>query len=462
MKKLNLFILVFACFAGYTQAQVSKNCTLLDHWHEDSLITNSSEVRYSGCWGFTHKDRKYATIGSTEGTHFFEITTDKKLRQVGFVEGKFNSSQVIHREQKTYRNYAYAICDEGNSSLQIIDLSDLPNSIQKVADIQDNRFGKVHNLFIDTSNALLYACLVTPIVNNQPQLLIPLRVFSLEDPLNPQLLWEGPEDLYEVHDCYVRDNIAFLNCGQDGIRIYDFSSPSSPVYLSNLTFYQDQGYNHQGWLSPNGKTYVFADETTGKRVKKCTYNATDHTLTVDALIGTENFINAIPHNIICTDNWAFVAYYNEGLRIFDIRDNPVEIAFYDTYSQSSFFNMNGAWGVFPFPSGSVIVSDRQNGLYLIGFDENPLLTKIPEEFEIYPNPAEANNYVTIRSGRDEISAFNVTIYDEFGKIIGSSEVNGFSYALLETPRSPGIYLMTISYLNYLNEETTIVKKLVVL
>lgn len=213
MKKSIFLLIILLVSSFWSKAQTSKNCTLLDRWFNDSLITNSSQVRYSGCWGFTFNGKDYATIGSTEGTHFFELTSNQKLREIGFVEGRFNSSQVIHREQKTYRNYAYAICDEGNSSLQIIDLSFLPDSIQQVADIQDQRFGKVHNLYIDTTHALLYACLVTPIVNNQPQSLVPMRVFSLQNPLNPVLLWEGPEDIFEVHDCYVRDNIAFLNCG---------------------------------------------------------------------------------------------------------------------------------------------------------------------------------------------------------------------------------------------------------
>jgi choice-of-anchor B domain-containing protein len=459
--KLTLFGL--CCFININVfAQTSKNVLFLDRWHQDTLVTNSSQVRYSGCWGFTFGDQEYAAIGSTEGTHFFEITTNNKLRSIGSIEGRFNSSQVIHRELKTYKQYAYAICDEGNSSLQIIDLQYLPDSVVKVADIQDERFGKVHNLFIDTSNALLYACLVTPIVNGQPQSLIPLRVFSIENPLDPQLLWEGPQDIYEVHDCYVRNNIAFLNCGQEGMRIYDFSLPSNPINLNNIPFYQDQGYNHQGWLSPSGKTYVFADETTGKRVKKCTYNSENHQLSIDVLFGTENYADAVPHNIVCTDNWAFVAYYNEGLRIYDIRNAPREIAFYDTYNQSSFFNMNGAWGVFPFSSGRVIVSDRQNGLFLLNFDEDPLITLAAGDFQLYPNPVIANESFTVRTKNDDISLFDVSILDNNGKIVSKTAINGFTYLSLQSPISPGLYTVEINYTNYLNEPERVVLKLAVL
>jgi hypothetical protein len=199
MKLISIIIsFLITYFIGF--AQESKNISLLDNWSNDTLVTSSSLARYSGCWGFSTNNHEYAIIGSTEGTHFFELTAENKIRNVGFIEGKFNSAQVIHREFKTYQHYAYSVCDEGNSSLQIIDLQYLPDSVVKVADLQDVNFGKTHTLFIDTTNTLLYACLVTPIVNGIQSAKIPMRVFSLADPLNPVLLWEGPDDIPEVHD----------------------------------------------------------------------------------------------------------------------------------------------------------------------------------------------------------------------------------------------------------------------
>ena len=150
------FIFVFClCFSGF--AQDIKNVQLLDKWSEDTLLTNSSNVRYSSCWGFEYQNREYAVIGSTEGAHFFELTSDNELRLIGFIKGRFSSSLAITREYKFYQQYIYAVCDEGPSSLQIIDVSTLPDSVSLVADIQNNLFGKTHNLFIDTSEALCYA-----------------------------------------------------------------------------------------------------------------------------------------------------------------------------------------------------------------------------------------------------------------------------------------------------------------
>lgn len=458
---MRLFLSVFIFLTSLSFCQEQKNISFLDNWHQDTLVTNTSLVRYSGCWGFEKDGIEYAIIGSTEGTHFFQLSETDKLIPCGFVEGRFNSSQVIHREFKTFGNYAYSICDEGTSSLQIIDLSYLPDSVVKVADIQDANFGKVHNLSIDTVNALLYACLVTPIVGGNPLSLVPLRVFSLLDPINPTLLWEGPSDIPEVHDCYVRDNISFLNCGQDGLRVYDFSNPTTPIYLNNLTFYQDQGYNHQGWLNPDGNTYIFADETNGKRVKKCSVGI-DYSVQVDNLFGTNFQNNSVPHNIMCTNEFAFIAYYNEGLRIFDIRNTPVEIASYDTYPTTSAFQMNGAWGVFSnYSSGRIIVSDRQNGLFLFHFDQALFLNPATEEFGIYPNPVQKGEIVTIRSGKDEISEFKVQLFNNAAEIVFEESVENRSFYKFSAPSVAGGYVVKIEYANYLGETVILSLKLIV-
>jgi hypothetical protein len=285
-----------------------------------------------------------------------------------------------------------------------------------------------------------------------------MRVFSLANPLNPTLVWEGPGDIPVVHDSYVRDNIAFLNCGENGLRVYDFTNPFAPIYKSNLSFYQDQGYNHQGWLSPNGKTYIFADETSGKRVKKCTVSS-NYAIQVNHLFGVNSENGSISHNIMCTDEFAFIAYYNEGLRIFDIRSNPREIAYYDTYPDDSPFKMNGAWGVYSnYSSGNVIVSDRHYGLFLFNFNKELFLAETANEFSIYPNPSGAETTFTIRSEKDEISDFSVEIVDGFGRTIEIASSGFNSFSSLETPSSAGIYFAHIHYINYLGEERVVMKK----
>jgi choice-of-anchor B domain-containing protein len=463
MRSLFLFFCLFSFFA---KSQYIQNISLLDVWKSDTLLTNSSNVRYSSCWGFERSNKEYAILGSTEGAHFFELSSDNKLNFIDFIPGRYVSSQAITREYKTYRQYAYAVGDEGLSSLQIIDLSYLPDSVQLVNDLQNNFFGKTHNLFIDTTNALLYLCSVKPIVNGVDQSLIPLCVFSLADPINPSLIWSGPSDIDEVHDIFVRDNLAILNCGYEGLRIYDFSQANQPQFLSNLEVYPDQGYNHQGWLSPDNSTYVFADENAGLRIKKCSLNI-DYSLTIENLFeSSDNSFPKTPHNIQITNDFAFVAYYNDGLRIFDLRTEvPVEIAAFDTYvdEPGEIFSMWGAWGIYAlYSSERIIVSDRKNGLFLFDFDRTRFLKSPPSSgFTLSPNPCYQAESVFINIP-SSINSFSFQLFDANGKLLEEIEVENSSSYYFNLPYKSGVYFIHLQYTNYLNEAEYFVEKMVLI
>lgn len=455
MRPLILFLGIFLSLS--VSAQEIKNVTLLDHWYSDTVLTNSSQVRYSSCWAFVQNGEEYGIIGSTEGAYFFQLTKADTFRFVDFVPGKYQSSQAITREYKHFGHYVYAVCDEGPSSLQIIDVSYLPDSVHVVADLRNEFFGRTHNLFVDSVNALLYLCRVTPVINGVETSLIPMRVYSLQNPVSPTLVWEGPDDIPEVHDIFVRDNLAILNCGFNGLRVYDFTNPTAPIYKNNLTVYPQQGYNHQGWLAPNNKTYVFADETAGLQVKKAELKS-DFSIQIKQFFGTPNVpYDKTPHNIHCTNEFAFVAYYNDGLRIFDLRYNPPqEVGAYDTYIDNNLtnqFSMWGAWGIHALlPSQRILISDRNNGFYLFNFDRSLFLNQANTAgFSLYPNPSTPVNQAILRAPSDEISDFTWRIIDTKGKCVYSQETKNQSFTMLPAHLSAGIYFVEVSYENYLKE-----------
>jgi hypothetical protein len=72
----------------------------------------------------------------------------------------------------------------------------------------------------------------------------------------------------------------------------------------------------------------------------------------------------------------FEANYRSGLRVFDAADPlaPVEAAFFDTYPDDDNANYNGLWGVYPyFPSGTIIGSDIEKGLFVWTFARPPVV-----------------------------------------------------------------------------------------
>ena len=251
-----------------------------------------------------------------------------------------------------------------------------------------------------------------------------------------------------------------MNCGFQGIRVYDFSDPSAPIYLSNLEFYQEQGYNHQGSLSEDAKTYVFADETPGTKIKKCSV-ADDYTLQVQQLFGVENSpYDKTAHNIEVMGSIAYVAYYNDGLKIYDLRTNPPnEIASYDTHTDlpGNEFSMWGAWGIEArVAQNRILVSDRISGFYLFEFDKDFFQnTTSPLTLTCSPNPVFAGESITVRTANDKITSFNMTIIDYSGKEVLKKENIESSLMKVQMKFSQGTYYLKIEYPNelFLHYET---------
>lgn len=53
--------------------------------------------------------------------------------------------------------------------------------------------------------------------------------------------------------------------------------------------------------------------------------------------------------------------------------SPHEVAFFDTYPANNSATFAGAWGVYPYlPSGTIIVSDINRGLFVLREQPGPL------------------------------------------------------------------------------------------
>jgi len=379
---------------------------------------------YNDIWGVHINDREFAVMGSYEGTHFIDVTDPQNPVEVQFVAAAVITEDIVHRDFHDYNGYLYTVADEGdpNSTLQIIDITDLPNSVNVVYDSND-LFSITHNIFIDSLHARLYTC------DGQP------KVISLDDPTNPQELYTFNGGY--VHDMYVRDHIGYLNMGGLGLQIVDFSSNSGYTVLGSITSYPDQGYNHSGWLSEDGKHYVLADETHGTRLK--VLNVEDPSdITVVALIDDGLVTsNSIPHNLIIKDDLVYASYYYDGVQVFSIADpmNPVKVAEYDTYQGSNDNFFRGAWGVYPnLESGNILISDMQTGLYIIQVAEvDPMVEFVLSESDASYNFSVVNSNIDI----------DYWLWD-FGNGVTSSEENPSV-----TYDTPGVYTVCLTIGNSL-------------
>ncbi|MFK7981479.1 MAG: choice-of-anchor B family protein [Saprospiraceae bacterium] len=346
-------------------AQVANNVDFLGNWDDNSLPTRSG-LNFNDIWGYTDENfNEYGIIGSLDYTHFIDLRNPENPREIARVAGK---SRSIWRDIKTYRHYAYSVSDNGGGSLQIFDLSDLPNSVTKVYDSQAF-FTRCHNIFIDEIHGRLYA---VGFVQGIPPHIIVLDL--KENPANPTLLKNItlPEDY--VHDIYVRGHIGYAShVYSSKLLVYDLTDVHNVKLLGNLSGYVDAGYNHSSWLSENGNVLVMADENHGLAIKVVDVSdLTDMNVisTFKSTLEAEVATNSIAHNpFIIGNKYAVVSYYHDGVQIYNIEDpaNPVRAGYYDTYPTNTNYNgSSGSWGVFPFfPSGNIIASDINNGLFVV-------------------------------------------------------------------------------------------------
>ncbi|MDG2059479.1 MAG: choice-of-anchor B family protein [Flavobacteriales bacterium] len=396
----NLILTLTTCFLSILSFS-QLNSTLLFHWNDTTIIGSAAyDNAYNECWGFEVNNTEIAVIGSTEGTHFFNVTDPQNSTEVAFVAGAYTGSGVVHRDYHDYQGYLYIVCDEGwsTSTLQIVDISNLPTSVNVVYD-SDSLFNTSHNIFIDTATSKLYAC-----ASNSA-----MDIYSLDIPTLPNLIYSYT-DVGHVHDAYVRNDTAYLNCGNDGFRIIDFhyldlGGGMAWDELASFTSYPDAGYNHSGWLSDDGTIYAMQDENHGYDVKIIDVSDLNNITVLSTLNSGEN-AQSMAHNGIIKGDFLYLAYYHDGLRVFDISDpsNPIQVCNYDTYSPSSYNSYKGAWGVYPYlPSGNIIVSDMQSGLYVLDCTI-PInsIKDINQNLNIYPNPAKDYFNVNIDANKIEI------------------------------------------------------------
>lgn len=384
---------LFALLSPALLAAQADTATLLGRWSDPTLQGSSAyDNTYNEVWGLAVNGREYGVIGSTFGTHLIDITDPAAPFEAFRIPGAAKGQMIIHRDYKDHAGYLYAACDEGASTLQIIDVSQLPDTVTVVYDSKD-LLSRSHNLFIDTARAMLY----TLATGGGNATYSALRVYDLADPEAPVFLGAyntfGDIVASHVHDAFVRNDTAYLHCGNDGFAVMDFSDPKSPKPLGTLPFYPAKGYNHSGWLSGDGAYYYMADENHGEPLKVIDMQDPANMQVVALFAANAADKLSIPHNIHVRGDLVYVSYYYDGLQVFDVSDPafPKKVLVYPTSKAVKNGSYEGAWGVYPhLPSGHVLVSDMQEGLFVFappspssGIPKGPVSASV----SLWPNPA---------------------------------------------------------------------------
>ena len=448
--RIFLTTLLFLTVFGAT-AQNSLNMNLIYQWSDSTLVASSAHLNtYNEVWGYEKQGKEYAIIGSTAGTHIFDITDLNQVDTVAFIPGKVQGSQIVHRDYDTYRDHLYIVSDEGASSLQIADLSFLPDSVPVVYD-EDSLIITSHNIFIDTISGNLYTCGgATNLGANF------LSVYSLTaDPADPQFVlncandvpfWNGT--IGYLHDIFVRNDTAYCNAGEQGLFVVDFSNVANVQGLGSLTSYTQQGYNHSGWLHESGNYYALADENHGLDVKIIEVSNLSNITVIDTIGANTIQSLSMAHNLIFKDDNLYVSHYFDGIYVFNTADiNNISLAGYYKTSESVHANTiyQGCWGVYPFlSSGKILASDMQEGLFVFNTNfPNSIIAESDTRFNflVYPNPTRNNITVTTTLLQD---ALTYSIIDLSGRVVQNGTLVKAQTSIDLTAVAQGVYVFSIT------------------
>lgn len=364
-------------------------------------VINAANVCANDVWAYVSPGgREYAILGLRTGTGFVDVTDPRNPVVVGAIP----DATSIWSDMKTYRHYAYNV-NESGGGMQIIDLSQIDpptRTVTLVGALTQSGLQDAHTLAVNADSGYIYLC-GSNLGGGR------LVAVSLADPAAPVIAGQAIDAVY-VHAAqvvsytsgpYAGREIAFCYCGSAGLKILDVTNKANMFTISTAV-YPHLAYCHQGEITEDRRYVLIDDELDENNGFVAT--TTTYVVDVQDLMNPQyvtSFTNgrqSIDHNQMIRGNYTYQANYTTGLRIYDISDvtNAREVGFYDTYPYSNALGFDGAWGVYSrLPSGVVLVSDMQGGLFVLNpADTVGATCPAPVAPQAENNPIQTNRYLS--------------------------------------------------------------------
>ena len=356
-------------------------------------------------WGWTDPANgdEYALVGTRSGVVFVDVSAPEAPRVLGkMLTTRFNDNNFsTWRDVKVYQDHAFVVADAMQlpHGMQVLDLTTLRGlSEDPERDIEPTAVYTpvfdAHNIVINEDSGYAYAVggRITPGSPGIPNDCNPagFHAIDISTPTAPTFagcfsdiaLESGPRTPGYTHDAqcvtytgpdadHAGDEIC-IGANEDVVTVFNVEDKDNVVILSQ-TAYPGFSYTHQGWLTEDQRYFLANDEldenNTGNAQRTLVLNMTDLD-SPDFEFAYDSGLPVIDHNLYIDGDFAYESNYEAGLRILDVSGVAggaiTEAAFFDTYPQSNQISFSGTWSNYPyFDSGIVIVSDINNGLFVL-------------------------------------------------------------------------------------------------
>ena len=348
-------------------------------------------ARLNDVWGWTDPltGREFGLVGRMDGTSFVDISDPYNPRYLGNLSRTEGSPPSTWRDIKVFKDYAFIVADgAGEHGMQVFDLAQLrdvtePREFEPT--VLYTEVASSHNVAINEETGFAY------LVGSSDGGVTcggGSHMVDINDPLNPVfagcfahpntgrrntgnshdaqcVVYHGPDEDYKGREICVNSN-------ETALSVADVTDKDNPVAVAAAD-YPGVQYAHQGWLTEDHRYFYSNDELdevngTVDATRTLIWDLADLD---DPFLLTEymNPTKATDHNLYVHGDRLYMSNNRAGLRVLDISDpeNPFEVGHFDTTPWSADeAGFDGTWSVYPyFESGSVLVSSRREGLFIV-------------------------------------------------------------------------------------------------
>ena len=364
---------------------------MADSYNMQLLGYLSYEQMTSDITGFYQDDREFAVVGLQDAASFVDVTNPGSPFEVGRISG----SNSVWRDLKYWDRHVY-IGTEADDGIKVVSVDDPdnPTLVYTITDVDNS-----HNIHVD--DGYLY------IIGADDH---DVWIYDLIFPGNPSLVgtWDGEY----LHDIDVKDNILYgMGIYSSTAYIIDVSDKANP---QTLVSWQYPGMAHDAAVSEDGNYLVTADEMQGGNLKLWDIQNYSNINLLDEF--TVDPTHSV-HNVYIKEGLVYASYYADGTRVYDISTlNFNEVGYYDTCEIDGLYV--GNWGTYVYlPSGNIISSDIETGLYILQYGGVTVL-HTPLEDQSYTESIEV--LATAESSAGDIEA--VSLFYNFNNASNWDEI----------------------------------------